>query len=90
MQERGEEPQVSGDGRLPGEQRQHALVDLQVAPIDPVNVGDDGFGERDVVAAERLERAVELLDDEIDPVECLAFEFLEVFRGTGGASRTWR
>ena len=31
------------------------------------------------MAAERVERPVELRDDEIDPSERLAFEFLEVF-----------
>jgi hypothetical protein len=42
-------------------------VDLQVAPIEPVVVGDDCLGKLDIVAAQRLERPVEPLKDEIDP-----------------------
>ena len=50
-------------GRLQGEQREDPLVDLQVAPVDAVVVGDHHLGELDVLVVERLEHAVELLDD---------------------------
>ena len=71
VQQRGDEPQVAGHRRLAGEQRQDALVDLEVAAVDAVVVGDDDRGELDVLVLERLERAVELLDDQVEPAERL-------------------
>ena len=67
VQQRRDDPQVAGDGRLAGEQRQDPLVHLQVAAVDPVVVGDDHPGQLDVLVAHRLERPVELLDTMSSP-----------------------
>ena len=40
VQQRGDEAQVAGHGRLERQQREDPLVDLQVAPVDAVVVGD--------------------------------------------------
>ena len=50
VQQRRDDPQVTRDRRLAREQRQRALVYLQVAPVDPVVVGDDHRGQLDVLA----------------------------------------
>ena len=60
MQQRRDDPQVARDRRLPRERREHALMDLEVAAVDPVVVGDDHARELDVLVADRLERAIEL------------------------------
>ena len=86
MQQRRDDPQIAGDRRLAGEQRQHPLVDLEVAAVDPVVVGDDHPGQLDVLVADRLERAVELLDHEVEAAERLRLELLERLRGIGGES----
>ena len=44
---------------------------LEVTAVDPVIVGNDHPGELDVLVGDRLERAVELLDNEVEPVEGL-------------------
>ena len=44
-------------------------MDLEVAAVDAVVVGDDELGQLDVDVLERLERAVELLDDEVEAAE---------------------
>ena len=54
------------------QQREDPLVDLEVAAVDAVVVGDHHLGELDVLVLERLERAVELLDDHVEPAERLA------------------
>ena len=69
VQQRRDEPQVARDGRLQREQREDALVDLQVAPVDAVVVGDHHLRELDVLVLERLEHAVELLDDQVEAAE---------------------
>ena len=69
VQQRRDEPQVAGDRRLQGEQREDPLVDLQVAPVDAVVVGDHHLRELDVLVLERLEHAVELLDDQVEAAE---------------------
>ena len=74
VQQRRDDPQIARHRRLAREQRQDPLVDLEVAAVDPVVVGDDHPGELDVLVGDRLERAVELLDDEVEPVERLALE----------------
>ena len=61
----------SADRRLAPEQREHALVDLQVATVDPVVVGHDHAGQLDVLVVDRLERAVELGDDQVKPAHRL-------------------
>ena len=78
MQQRRQQPQVVGGRRLAREQRQHALMDLEVAPVDPVVVGDDHAGQLDVLVVDRLERAVELGDDQVEAAERLLLERLEV------------
>ena len=52
---------------------------LEVTAVDPVVVGNDHPGELDVLVGDRLERAVELLDNEVEPVEGLALERCQVF-----------
>ena len=69
VQERRDQAQVAGHGRLQGEQREDALVDLQVAPVEAVVVGDHHLRELDVLVVERLEHAVELLDDQVEAAE---------------------
>ena len=69
VQQRRDQPQVAGNRRLPGEQREDALVDLEIAPVEAVVVEDHDRGELDVLVLERLEHAVELLDDHVDPAE---------------------
>ena len=39
---------------------------LQVAAVDAIVVGDHDRGELDVLVGERLERAVDLLEDDVD------------------------
>jgi hypothetical protein len=51
---------------------------LEVAAVDAVVVGDDHPGQLDVLVGDRLERAVELLDDEVEPVEGLDLEPAQV------------
>ena len=60
------------------EQREDALVDLEVAAVDAVVVGDHHRGELDVLVLERLEHAVELLDDHVEPAERRFLELLEL------------
>ena len=72
------------------EQREDALVDLEVAAVDAVVVGDDHRGELDVLVLERLERAVELLDDEVEPAERLTPRARELLAGSAGVSRPCR
>ena len=72
VQQRRDQAQVAGDGRLQGEQREDALVHLQVAPVDAVVVGDHHLRELDVLVAQRLEHAVELLDDQVEAAEGVA------------------
>jgi hypothetical protein len=67
VHQRGDESQVPRDRGLKGEQREQALVDLDVASVDPVVVGDDDRGVVDVLVAERRKRSVELSGDQIEP-----------------------
>jgi hypothetical protein len=48
----GDDPQVAGDRRLAGEQRQNLLVHLEVAAVDAVVVGDHHAGELDVLVGQ--------------------------------------
>ncbi len=82
VQQRGDDAQIAGDRSLAGEQRENALVDLEVAAVDPVVVGDDHPGELDVLVADRLQRAVKLADDQVEAAERLSLELLERSRGT--------
>ena len=78
VQQRGDQAQVAGDGRLQREQREDALVDLEVAPVDAVVVGDHHLRELDVLVVERLEHAVELLDDQVEAAERVILELLQL------------
>ena len=76
MQQRRDEPQVAGHRRLQREQREDALVDLQVAPVDAIVVGDHHLRELDVLVRERLEDAIELFDDHVQAAERTVLELL--------------
>ena len=71
-------------------------MDLEVAAVDPVVVGDHDRRELDVAVVQRLERAVERRDDEVERAERLLLEprelLLEVepVRGRHATSRTYR
>src|SRR5947199_6410280 len=54
------------------------LVDLEVAAVDPGVVGHDHGGELDVLVGDRLERAIQLLDDQVQAVERLRLERCQV------------
>ena len=79
VQQRRDDPQVACDRRLACEQRQDALVYLHVAPVDPLILGDDDLGELDVVVADRLERAVQLLEHHPEALDRVALELPERF-----------
>jgi hypothetical protein len=85
VQQRGHEPQVARDRRLQREQREDPLMDLEVAPVDTVVVGDDHFRELDVLVLQRLEHAVELLDDQVQAAEGVAFQRLQLRLEVGSA-----
>jgi hypothetical protein len=55
-------------------------VNLQVAPVDAIVVGDHHLGELDVLLLERLHRAVELLDDDVQRPEALGLELGKALR----------
>ena len=65
-------------GRLAGEQREDRLVDLEVASVDPIVVGDHQLCELDVLMGQRLERPVQLLDHEVEAGERVRFELREL------------
>ena len=72
VQQRGDRPQVRRHRRLQREQRQDPLVHLEIAPVDPVVVVDDDRGQLDVLVLERLQRAVQGRDDEVEAAERLS------------------
>src|SRR5829696_2938243 len=88
VQQRRDDPQVGGDRRLQRQQRQDPLVHLQVAPVDPVVVGDHDRGELDVAVMERIERAIQRHHDEVERSQRLLLEprqlLLEVDAMRGG------
>jgi hypothetical protein len=79
VQQRGDDAQVPRHRRLAGQQGQDPLVHLEVTAVDPGVVGDDHAGQLDVLVGEGLQRAVELLDHEVESVECLALELGQFF-----------
>ena len=97
VQQRGDEAQVAGDGRLAGEQGEDPLVDLQVAAVDAVVVEDDHRCQLDVLVLQRLEHAVELLDDDVQATQRATLELgelgVEVMAdvvGHGAIRTSWR
>ena len=88
MQQRRDQAQVAGHGRLQRQQREDALVDLQVAPVDAVVVGDHHFRQLDVLVLQRFHRAVELLDHDVQASERAVLQLqqllLEVDAAGGG------
>ena len=65
VQDREHEPEVAGDGRLPGEQRLDALLDRDIAGIDVVVECDHLFRELEVALDERANRRAQRADDEL-------------------------
>src|SRR5256714_617417 len=47
LEQRGDQPQVAGDRSLPGEQRKHALVNLEIAAVEAVVVLDHELRQLD-------------------------------------------
>ena len=80
MQQRGDEPQVAGDRRLRREQREHSLVDLEIATVDPIVVGEHKPDELHVLGPHRLQCALELHRHHVEPAHRLLFELPEGFR----------
>ena len=76
VQEGGDQPQVGRHRRLGGEQGDQALVDLEVAAVDAVVVGDDDLGQLDVLVLDRLQGAVEGRVDHVEPLERACLESL--------------
>ena len=74
VQERRHDPQVPRHRRLEGEQGEDPLVDLEEAAVDPVVVVDHDRRQLDVLVLERLERAVERHDHEVERAERLLLE----------------
>ena len=64
-QDREHEPQVGRDRRLAREQRLHARLDREVAPVDLVVEADHLVGELVVAAGERVQRRAERAQDEV-------------------------
>ena len=79
VQQRRDDPQISRDRRLAREQPHRTLVYLKVAPVDPVVVGDDRCGQLDILEADRLERAVQLLPGHVQTAKRVLLELLERF-----------
>ena len=78
VEQGGDQPQVPRHGRLQRQQRQHALVDLEVAAVDAVVVRDDHARQLDVLLLDGLERAVERLDHHVEAAERLHLELREL------------
>jgi hypothetical protein len=78
VQQRRDRAQVAGHGRLQREQGEDPLVDLEVAPVDAVVVGDHDRRELDVLVAQGLEHAVEGRDDHVEGAERLDLEPVEL------------
>ena len=81
--------QISRHRRLQREQREDALVDLEVAPVDAVVVGDHHLGELDVLVVQRLEHAVELLDDQVEAAERVRLELTAAGPGSARDPGRW-
>ena len=53
-------------------------MDLEVAPVDPVVVGDHQLRELHVLVLHGLHRAVERGDDEVEAAEAVLLELVEL------------
>jgi hypothetical protein len=49
-------------------------MDLEIAPVEAVVVGDDELGELDVLVLQGLDDAIELPEDEVQAAEGAALE----------------
>ena len=67
-------------------------MDLEVAPVHAVVVGDHHLGELHVLVVEGLQHAVELLHHEVDAAEGVLFELAAAVPGSGPAcgARRWK
>src|SRR3954453_9064769 len=65
VEQRREQAQVGGDGRLPGDQREDLLVHLEEASVDAVVIGDDHVREREVAVDHDPQRAVDLIGHDL-------------------------
>ena len=83
VQEGGHGPQVRRDRRLQREQREDALMDLEVAAVEAVVVEDHDRRELDVLVVQRLHRPVERAQHEVERAEGLALERLQLVAGSG-------
>jgi hypothetical protein len=79
VQQSRDDPHISRDRRLAREQPHRTLVYLHVAPVDPVVVGDDRCGQLNILEADRLERAVQLLRGHVQTAKRVLLELLERF-----------
>ena len=78
VQQGRDQAQVGRHRRLRGEQRDQALVHLQVAAVDPVVVGDHDLRQLDVLLLDRFQRAPERRRDQVEPAEAARLELLEL------------
>ena len=78
MQQRRDEPQVAGDGRLQRQQGQDPLVHLQEPPVEAIVVGDDHLRQLDVLVLERLQRPVELHRDQVERAQRVGLQRREL------------
>src|SRR5262249_50258094 len=78
VEQGGDQPQVGRDRGLRREQRQDRLMDLEVAAVDAIVVGDHELRELDVLVLDGLARAVERVADEVEAAEGGALEVLEL------------
>ena len=79
MEQRRHDPQIAGHRGLAGQQRKHALVYLEIAPVDPIVVAHDHSGQLDVLVGDRLKRSVELRDDQVHAAQRLFLQPLQLF-----------
>ena len=63
------QPQIARDRGLGSQQGEDSLVDLQVAPVDAVVVGNHHLGELHVLVSQRLQGTVELLQHHVKASE---------------------
>ena len=83
VQQRRCQTQVVQEQRLAPEQRQHALVNLDVAPVDAAVVGRNHPRQLHVLVVDRLKRAIELRDDEVQATHHLFLEPVQLITEPG-------